>query len=279
LSELYLEWYRSVLPLFDILKQPEKRIKFEQEYKGSTFSPKIRNFLSSGATQSIFYKPNAPVTSLEAVRWQSSFIQCFKEPIEEQGNILATLEPHANGTLSDDDKNSWHKIYRQIIRQFIQRADAIGETNSSMKKGLTYEHLAIILVSAIDGWEVIDQDVRGAAEENDLLISNESSEVFWQNLGSTIIIECKNWGEPLGADGITILDSKMDRLHSHTAILLSKEGVTGDKYRDAVSLIRESRGKHDRYIIILDKNDLIDIANGVHPAEKIRQKYFAILKL
>jgi hypothetical protein len=276
LSDRYHVWYRSALSLFDFYKQPEKRLKFEQEYEGGKIISKILGFLTSGAEDNIFYTPEKPIPLM---RWQHPFIQHFKEPLLKQCNILSTLEVSSTTSADNDMSNSWHKIYGRVIKEFIRRAETISETNSNVKKGLTYEHLAIVIISAIEGWELIGQDVHSAAEENDLLISNESQDIFWQRLGNPIIVECKNWEKPLGAPGITILDRKMDGKGVHTAILLSREGITGNKYRDATLLIRENISKHGRHIIVLDKNDLMDIANGIHPAEKLKQKYYINFKV
>ena len=50
-------------------------------------------------------------------------------------------------------------------------------------------------------------------------------------------------------------------------ILITINGITGkDEREDARSVIRDAR-KEGRIIIVLDKNDLEDIAKGIYPAE------------
>ena len=62
-------------------------------------------------------------------------------------------------------------------------------------------------------------------------------------------------------------------------ILITINGITGKGEReDAGGVIRDAR-KEGRIIIVLDKNDLEDIAKGIYPVEKINTKYYELYKL
>jgi hypothetical protein len=273
LNHLYHNWYQTAMGLFIDLGRTDEQQKFEQEYQGNLFSPKIAKFLSSGTQISPLFKPETPNLF---VRWAFPHQMCFVEPLRKQCNILATAK---SKPLVASNNSSWQQIYQRIIRELIIRSREISNTNSTAKRGLTYEHLALVLIVAVEGLSVIGQDIRSAAEETDLLISNQSADVFWHRLGDPILIECKNWDKPVGAAEITIIDAKMDRKRIRTGILLSREGITGDQYQDAVLLLRENMSKHGRYLIVIDENDLTEIIDGVHPADKLKQKYYSLLKI
>lgn len=150
-----------------------------------------------------------------------------------------------------------------------------AETNKEKKDSL--EKLAEILINMIEGLEVIDTDVNTKTEEIDLLVKNESKDPFWQRLPSPLLIECKNWSNPVGAKEIRDFDGKMDEITFR--IMIAIDGITGRSEReDAKGVIRDAR-KKGRHIVVLDKEDLKDIAKGVHPAEKINAKYYELFKL
>ena len=109
------------------------------------------------------------------------------------------------------------------------------------------------------------------------MVKNESSDTFWQRFETPFLVECKNWSKPVGAREIRDFDGKMREIRFR--ILISVNGITGKKERDdAKGVIRDAR-KEGRIIVVLDKNDLEDIAKGMHPAEKINAKYYEVFKL
>ncbi|MCB9433374.1 MAG: restriction endonuclease [Ardenticatenaceae bacterium] len=276
LEDLYIkyhDWYRACLSLFDLFQEPEKKQEFKKQYEGGLLVSKISAFLTEGLKDNIFMNPDRPH---ELMRWQHPAIERFQKPLEIQCNTLAELFKHqvAPKNLNVEDEFQWHQVFRRIVGEFIRRSDYFDVSRSQLKKGLTYEHLAIILLLAIDGLHIIGHDIRSVAEESDLIIGNESTDAFWSRLGNPIIVECKYWDTPAGSQEIALLDKKMEVRRSSTGILFSKEGITGDRYRDAKAAIRETLGRNGRHIVVLDKNDLIDIVNGIHPSEKLREKYY-----
>jgi hypothetical protein len=118
--------------------------------------------------------------------------RCFKTPLLKQCNILANLQ---SVPLSGEEGRAWNATICRIFKAFIEKAVSARTNN---EKKLTYEYLAIFLIGAIEGFTVIGHDERGPAEEVDLWVANESTSNFWQRIGNPFIVECKNWGEPVG---------------------------------------------------------------------------------
>lgn len=90
---------------------------------------------------------------------------------------------------------------------------------------------------------------------------------------AAFIVECKNWGNPVGVPELRTLRAIMDDKNIPLAILMTKNGITGDRSHDAGDIIRNAF-RDNKYILVLTEADLLDIANGISPTEKIRQKYF-----
>ena len=166
--------------------------------------------------------------------------------------------------------NDWNPTIRRVLKSFIDMADNA--------KGLASEYLAMFLINSIDGLEIMAHDSLETAEEVELLVANESDQRFWQEIGNPFLVECKNWSKPLGAKDIRNLKGVMESKNIRTAILISRNGVTGDERHDALLLIREAHA-NNRFIVVLDQADLLEIANGIHPSEKIRQRFYALYKL
>lgn len=268
-SDEYHAWYRSALSLFNTYDSMGERQKFEEEYQGSFLSPKINDFLTSGLEDNPLY--NSDSSGLMD-RWTYPYARCFKAPLLKQTNLLAGLQKTDNPLEGGVVDNEWNETICRVFRAFIERAD---EATTNNDKKLTYEYLAFFLIGAIEGFKVLALDRRGLSKEVDLWVSNEAGSNFWQRIGNPFIVECKNWGEPVGVQQIRNLDSVMASSNVQFAILLSKNGVTGEQGREAANEIRNAFQK-ERYIVVLDKADLLEIASGIHPEKKIKDKHYAL---
>lgn len=177
------------------------------------------------------------------------------------------LEPHG----VEKSVKEFNESFKGILER-IKKAITTDEKKKSL------EDLAEVIINQIDDLKVIDRNLRSSAEEIDLLIGNESKEMFWVRLGSPILLECKNWKIPVGSKEIRDFAGKIESAGVTTGILIAPNGITGDEYKDARSLIRENRikGKH---IIVIENEDLIEIANGIHPSDKINEGYYDIFKI
>jgi hypothetical protein len=169
----------------------------------------------------------------------------------------------------------WNKQLRQVFCGFLDRVRQ-ATTNNEKKQSL--EYLAEFLFGTIKGLQVIDRNLRTSAEEIDRLVRNESDEAFWSSLGNPLLVECKNWGVAAGAKEIRDLGGKMGSRSIRTAFLIAKSGVSGNDYRDARLEIRQALG-NGKYIIVLSDTDLQEIAEGLPPLEKFRDKYEDLFRI
>jgi len=141
-------------------------------------------------------------------------------------------------------------------------------------KGKSLEEFAEELFRTVKGLHIISRNQRLLAEELDLYLQNNINEGFWRLLGSPIIVECKNWSNKVGAREISVLYDKLFSVgpDAKTSILMAPLGITGDQYSDAVLKIREKR-QAGRYIILLDREALDEIASGIQATKVIEKCY------
>jgi len=150
-----------------------------------------------------------------------------------------------------------------------------SKTNKEKKDAL--ENLAEFLFNSISGIEVVDKNVRTSAEEIDLILKNESNESFWRQLGSPILVECKNWGKKIGTGEVIIFKDKLETGGIKVGILIAVKGITGTKRKDAILKIREYKQRGYR-IVLLTGDDIEAICDGENPTDKFREKYYDIFR-
>ncbi len=170
------------------------------------------------------------------------------------------------------DGEAWNATICRIFTAFIEKAE---DAKTNNQKKLTYEYLALFLIGAVEGLTVIGHDQRGPSEEVDVWVANESGSSFWQRVGNPFLVECKNWNKPVTASEVRNLSAVMRNKNVRFAILMSRNGVTGDEERDALGEIKNAF-RDERHILVLDHADLLEMANGLHPEKKIKGKLYEL---
>jgi len=263
--QLWLGRCLSVLP--DDMKD-----KFRAEYEGTFWTAKIKRFFEA-ATEPSPFRPTDEATKMVFPYWSYPFKQNFYPYIRSQRQLLieASERPQLSESIAENE--AWNKTVCRIFKVFIEKAN-IAQT--SHEKKLTYEYLAIFLIGSIDGLTIVGHDERGVSEEIDLWVANDSEHIFWKKMTHVFIVECKNWGNPVGVPELRTLRAIMDDKNIQLALLLARNGITGDKSHDAGDIIRNAF-RDNRFILVLTEADVLEIANGISPTEKIRKKYLDLL--
>lgn len=265
ISDDYQSWFGKCLAVL-----PEDlRGKFREEYEGSFWSAKIKKFFEA-ATEPSLFRPTDEQTRAIFPHWAYPYKQNFYPYIESQRLILIEASERKQHTNSEGKDLSWNETVRRIFKVFIEKADKASTSN---EKKLTYEYLAIFLVGSVDGLSILGHDERGVSEEIDVWVANESDHVFWKKMPPAFIVECKNWGDPVGVPQLRSLRAVMDDKNISLAILMTRNGITGDRNHDAGDIVRNAF-RDNKYILVLTEADLLEMSNGTSPTEKIRQKYF-----
>lgn len=154
---------------------------------------------------------------------------------------------------------------------------AVKTSKTNKEKKETLEDFAEFLFNSIDGVQVNDKDVRTSAEEIDLILINESNKQFWRQLGSPLLVECKNWSKKIGTDELSVFKDRLETHNIQVGFLISFKGITGNKKKDAILKLREYN-RNGFKIIVLDSEDLEGICSGENPTDTFREKYYEIFK-
>jgi len=148
----------------------------------------------------------------------------------------------------------------------------VKNASSNIAKKNTLENLAAYLFNSLEGFSVIKRNYRGPSEEIDLLVANESNDVFSASLGTPLVVECRHRKTPASSKDIRDFKGKLEDAGLKSGILITLKGVAGDRY-DAVAVIREAR-KAGMSIVVVSMNDLISIGEGKDPIETIKECFY-----
>lgn len=159
------------------------------------------------------------------------------------------------------------------LNDLYEKTDSAKDTQ---KKGKLLEDLMEdIFEQLIPDTEVIDRNVRTAAEEMDILLENQEITFPWKKFGGPIQVECKNWSRPAGTSVVRSVRDKMESIGEmcETGILVSWEGISdGEPRKNATQRIREYRQDNVK-ILVLDKHDIQDLIESGDAKRVFNEKY------
>lgn len=243
------------------------------------YQGKLTFHIRNGNSASFLLRPGQAIIRL-----------CFAQLSRASSVSVASYAP-SKSSLETSPSDAEIQTLKAALERAPQRVSDPSSPNTSLParlaavlaaekatKGKLLEQLMEDIFGSVDGLRIMKRNARLRAEELDLVIKNDLMTGFWRLAGSPIIVECKNWAEKVGAPEISILLDKLQALSpdAKTGILVALNGITGDTYADAVLKVREAR-QRGRYIIVLDRNDLQEIAHGVSLSHIIEKKYDATI--
>jgi len=136
-----------------------------------------------------------------------------------------------------------------------------AKTNNEKKKSL--EKLAYIFIESLG--LIPESNPRTSSAEIDIFVTNTKKGPFWTELGTPILVECKNTKDPSGAADLREFRAKMGNLK--TGFFISWRGISGsDEYRDGKKVVHDAWVQGKRIIVLQDFN-FKEIANGSLPEE------------
>lgn len=215
---------------------------------------------------------------------QEEDIYIFLYSIENQ-KIITDFKPESvspisfkklnkeNPLLNIIQDNDLFGIDQNHLESLIELVET-ATTNDEKKR--TLEDLTEFLFESIHNCHVFKKDFRTPTSELDLILENENTfHPFLKDIGFTFPIECKNWKEPIGSNEIRDFGRDIQKRQLKFGILISKKGVTGNKYKDAVREIADFF-KEGITIIVLDLKDIKRVASGQNLITILRNKKMQI---
>jgi len=166
---------------------------------------------------------------------------------------------------SPDEAGVYLANKRYIWRLMSKLGDGQGET---------LERLAEYALSCMPGCRTTRRQ-RTESTDYDIICSMEGFEVdFRCEFGRYFVCECKDWGKPADFAAFAKFCRVLDSVKSRFGILFSKSGISGKgktKYAEREQLkVFQDRGM---VIVVIDWNDLKQVAEGANFINLLRTKY------
>lgn len=143
--------------------------------------------------------------------------------------------------------------------------------------GETLEYLADYVLSCMPGCRTARRR-QSWSTDYDIVCSMEGAELdFRSELGRYFVCECKDWNSPADVTTFAKFCRVLDSTKSRFGILFSKNGISGQG--KTVYAVREQlKVFQDRgmVIVVVDEQDLRDVATGVNFISLLRAKYEAV---
>ena len=178
--------------------------------------------------------------------------------------------PHLFNIIKPKYENSTPFSAEILCKQIDVALNAVD----TYKKGVLWEDAAKYVLDHIDGWRVTGRRVRAGSQEIDLSVANVSlDDELWQ-LGSYILVECKNWKKHVDVPQIRNMAYISAMKGNKTALLFTSNGIT----RDARMEIERLAGT-GIYVIAIDSNDLKNMKRELDCKAIILNKYRELLEI
>lgn len=144
---------------------------------------------------------------------------------------------------------------RSVLERQLQRALSEADGN---RKGVLLEVLLAVLLSQVDGFEVIARDISNRTQQMDVAVEN-------RNVGGTlsnspmVLGEAKNWKDPVGTDEYAVFLRKLQSRHGRAKLGFL---VTTGRFTTGVPLERRRDSTSDILIVLIDGGQLAQIWRG-----------------
>ena len=159
-------------------------------------------------------------------------------------------------------------------KRLHERIDRALNTADTYKKGVLWEDVAKYVLDHIEGWNVTGRRVHAGSQEIDLSVANVSlDDELWQ-LGSYILVECKNWKNHVDVPQIRNMAYISAMKGNKTALLFASNGITIDARMEIERLAGTGI-----YIIDIDSIDLKNMKIKSDCKAIILSKYRELLEI
>jgi hypothetical protein len=158
----------------------------------------------------------------------------------------------------------------------IQDYLKIGDNpQNTAEKGRALEDLICYLFEKIPGITVTKRDRLNvfASEEIDIAFWNTKDSDGLYFLPNIILVECKNWSDPLSSMHVNWFDSKLKRRAQTFGVLVAANGITGDssEISSAHEIIRTSLAE-GRQLVVITRREIETFSSTTQIVELIKEK-------
>jgi hypothetical protein len=188
-------------------------------------------------------------------------------------HVLAHVRRRFSLPYSTPQELDRYEINRSYALQILKVIERKREQEDTVD-GKDLEMLAGYLLGCMPGFEV-EPRVLSKGPEYDGIIRNRGPKFdFRSDLGSYVLLECKDWRKPVGTSEVASFINKLVLQDCRGGILFSRLGVTGEgKTRDAELQILKAYYRAGRVVLVLSEEDFQSAAKGENLLGILRQRY------
>lgn len=190
-------------------------------------------------------------------------------------HILPRLKPEhfrMSATALEADNYEVSKAYAKAL---LSQTDTASVGQSAWR---ALEDLAAYLLGCIPGFQIEHRKTTKDYHFDGFIRARGNYQDFRSDLGLYLLIECKNWKDPVGTDTIAYFAQKLAFHDCRAGILFSKMGVTAgqkgkeDRRFGALTVLK-SYHHSGRIIMVLDFRDFKRVTQGESLIATLQRKY------
>jgi len=164
---------------------------------------------------------------------------------------------------------------------FSERLQTVKNISTTPgEKGNALEKFVADLFRAYKTYFEVRKQVRSRTSALDIhLWFKPGDDPQLKKLGEEIIVECKNWQNPVGKPEINDLAGDMVSRKCKTGILVSREGITGHSLKDAEGQrVIWFHSENNLIILVITLKDLESIGKGKNLVDLLKDKYSELVE-
>ena len=164
------------------------------------------------------------------------------------------------------------RISHNKIIELLRRED---NSTNSLEKGRALEVLICYIFQKVPGITLKrgnERDVFGT-EEIDIAFWNDKHAYGFHFLPDVILVECKNWHDPVGSEEVSWFDGKIQRRGLDFGILVAANGITGDSNQlTRANQVIANALSQKRRLIVVKRKEIEDLKSTEALVRLIKEK-------
>ena len=164
------------------------------------------------------------------------------------------------------------RISQQRVQQFLTTGD---NSLTTAEKGRALEDLICYLFEKIPGINVTKRNTLNQfqSEEIDVAFWNRPNPKGLYFLQNIILVECKNWSQPLGSAEVSWFDTKLRRRAQPFGILVAANGITGNAAdKTAAHDVIGAALAEGRQFVVITRQEIEDLTLSSQLVDLIQAK-------
>jgi hypothetical protein len=158
-------------------------------------------------------------------------------------------------------------------------AAGLDKARSTKERGDALEDLFVYLLCELPGIAV-ERNTRDPfkSREIDITVGN-AREARWLSLYPPVfLVECKNWDEHVGVEGVSHFAQKLRHCYLEAGVLVAANGITGrrESLTSAYQTIAMEQAQ-GRRIVVVTMDDLLQVTNTGDFENLLRDQYLRVV--